>query len=89
MLFEVENILLEFGGGFDWVEVFDVRERGIRNGMVKEADRVAREQAAVHGQGNVRGRQPRDFRQDSGRQNGGRHWGEYNPINENQTAEVW
>ncbi len=58
VLFEGEEVLLEFGGGFGWVEMFEVGKRCIRNGVVEEPQRVVRAQTAVCGQRNVGGDDP-------------------------------
>ena len=63
--FEVEEVLLEFGRGFGRVEVLDVGERGVGNGVIKEAKRVARHEAAVRRERDGRGKQPGDFFEDS------------------------
>lgn len=61
MLFEPKEVLFEFGGGFGGVKMFEVGERRIGDGVVKESDRVAREQALVGGKRDVRGKHPRGF----------------------------
>ncbi len=66
VLFEVEQVLFKLGGGFGGVEVLDVREGDVRNGMVEKANRVAREQAAVRGEGDEGGDEPKGFPEQAG-----------------------